>query len=47
MQDISAAILVGSAERAKNILGWKPRFSDIDVIVEHAVNWYVRLNGLE
>ena len=40
-------VLVGSAERAKNILGWKPRFSDIDVIVEHAVNWYVGLNGLE
>ncbi|MBF0499162.1 MAG: UDP-glucose 4-epimerase GalE [Candidatus Riflebacteria bacterium] len=30
--------LVGDASRARNILGWKPRFSDLGIIVEHAWN---------
>lgn len=36
-------ILVGSSEKARSVLGWKPEFTDIDVISEHAVNWF--LNG--
>lgn len=38
-------VLVGSSDRAKKILGWKPEFTDIDVIVEHAVKWYLKSNG--
>lgn len=32
--------LVGSSEKAMQVLGWRPRFADIDVIVEHAWNWH-------
>lgn len=32
--------LVGSSEKAMRVLGWRPRFADIDVIVEHAWNWH-------
>ncbi|MFZ2960726.1 MAG: UDP-glucose 4-epimerase GalE [Candidatus Ozemobacteraceae bacterium] len=28
--------LVGDASRARSILGWKPRFADLHVIIEHA-----------
>ncbi len=37
-------VLVGSSDKAKKILGWKPEFPDIDVIVDHAVKWYLKLN---
>lgn len=41
------SVLVGSSGKARKILGWKPQFADIDVIVEHAVKWYLKLNGIE
>lgn len=34
------AILVGSSEKAKKILGWKPEYSDIDTIIAHAWEWH-------
>ena len=34
------ANLVGSSEKAKRILGWKPEYQDIDVIMKHAWNWH-------
>ena len=34
------AKLVGSSEKAKKVLGWKPVYSDIDVIVRDAWNWH-------
>ena len=34
------AILVGSAEKAAEILGWVPQYGDIDTIVSHAWNWH-------
>jgi UDP-glucose 4-epimerase len=36
-------IVVASAERARTVLGWRPQFDDIDVIVAHAVAWEKRL----
>jgi UDP-glucose 4-epimerase len=33
------ARLVANAERAKRVLGWKPEFADLDVIVGHAWGW--------
>lgn len=33
-------ILVGSAEKAEKILGWKPQYGDIQAILEHAWKWY-------
>lgn len=38
------AILVGSSEKAKRILGWKPNYSDIDTIVTHAWKWHENAN---
>ncbi len=34
------AKLVGSSEKAEKVLGWKPRYADIDTIVAHAWNWH-------
>ncbi|NBI60422.1 UDP-glucose 4-epimerase GalE [Lachnospiraceae bacterium] len=32
--------LVGSAKRAETLLGWKPQYGDIRVILEHAWKWH-------
>ena len=37
------AILVGSSEKAKKILGWKPEYSDIDAIIAHAWKWHEKV----
>ena len=34
--------LVADARRAAAVLGWRPRFDDLDVIVEHAWRWRER-----
>ncbi len=34
------AVLVGSSRKAKKVLGWKPKYSDIDTIVAHAWEWH-------
>lgn len=34
------AKLVGSSEKARKVLGWEPRYADIDTIVKHAWNWH-------
>lgn len=34
------AKLVGSSAKAQRVLGWKPIYTDIDVIVEHAWKWH-------
>ena len=34
------AILVGSSERAKRVLGWEPAYGDIKTIVRHAWKWH-------
>ena len=34
--------LVGSAELAEKLLGWKPQFTDIDTIISHAWSWHRR-----
>ena len=34
------AILVGSSEKARKILGWEPQFTDIKTIVHHAWKWH-------
>ncbi len=33
-------ILVASAEKAINILGWKPKYNDLNKIIETAWNWH-------
>ena len=34
------AKLVGSSDKAVKVLGWKPQYADIDIIVEHAWKWH-------
>ncbi len=34
------AILVGSSEKAKRVLGWEPIYGDVDTIVRHAWAWH-------
>ena len=34
------AILVGSSEKAKRVLGWEPAYGDIDTVVRHAWAWH-------
>jgi UDP-glucose 4-epimerase len=34
-------VLIGSAEMAKRVLGWKPRLNDLGVIIETAWNWHL------
>lgn len=38
-------ILVGSAERARSILGWQPQYADLDQIIAHAWNWHQKRHG--
>ena len=34
------AKLVGSSRKAQKVLGWKPKYADIDTIVDHAWKWH-------
>lgn len=34
------AKLVGSSEKARRVLGWEPKYADIDTIVKHAWEWH-------
>lgn len=36
------AALVADASAAKSVLGWRPRFADLDTIVAHAWTWEMR-----
>ena len=39
------AILVGSSEKARRVLGWEPRYTDIETIVRHAWDWHMKKMG--
>ncbi|MGG3888371.1 UDP-glucose 4-epimerase GalE [Metabacillus fastidiosus] len=42
------AVLIASSEKAIKELGWKPKYSDINIIIESAWNWYqIHPNGYE
>lgn len=32
--------LIASAEKAKKVLGWKPKYPDLETIVQHAWDWH-------
>ena len=40
------AILVASAEQAKQVLGWQPRYTELKEIITHAWAWEQKLSGL-
>lgn len=33
-------VLIGSAKKAETVLGWKPRYGEIETIIEHAWKWH-------
>lgn len=33
-------VLIGSAKKAEEILGWRPQYTEIEKMVEHAWNWH-------
>ena len=39
------AVLVGSSDRAKTVLGWNPQYADLHQIIAHAWNWHQRRHG--
>lgn len=41
-----APILVGSSEKASKILGWQPKYKELEYIVETAWKWHQKLNNL-
>lgn len=36
------AVLYAAADRARNELGWRPKYADLEVIVRHAWQWHSR-----
>ena len=34
------SVLIASSERARNILGWKPKYDDLETIISTAWNWH-------
>jgi UDP-glucose 4-epimerase len=36
------AKLIASAKKARKILGWKPKYPDLETIMQHAWNWHVK-----
>lgn len=37
--------LVGGSQRAREVLGWDPQYSDIDTILAHAWRWHQQRHG--
>jgi UDP-glucose 4-epimerase len=37
--------LIAATARIREVLPWKPQFQDLDLIVEHALNWEKKLNA--
>lgn len=40
-----ASELVGSSQKARDVLGWDPKYGDIDTILAHAWRWHQRRHG--
>ena len=40
-----APILVGSSEKAQTILGWQPKYADLEKIITHAWQWHQQRHG--
>lgn len=38
-------ILVGSSEKARNLLGWQPQYADLHTILTHAWQWHQHRHG--
>jgi len=40
-------VLVGSSQKAKNILGWKLKYADLEAIVETAFEWHKKISAVK
>ena len=40
-----APILVGSSAKARKILGWQPKYADLNKIISHAWQWHQKRHG--
>jgi UDP-glucose 4-epimerase len=38
-------ILVGSAEKARSLLGWQPQYGELETILNHAWQWHQKRHG--
>ena len=38
-------VLIADATQAKNLLGWEPKYSTIDIIINSAYKWYTKNNS--
>jgi UDP-glucose 4-epimerase len=41
-----APMLIGSSEKARQILGWNPQYPELETIVRHAWNWHQKRHKL-
>jgi UDP-glucose 4-epimerase len=39
-REVDTSILVASSDKARKILGWKPKYTEIDSIIKTAWNWH-------
>lgn len=39
------AILIGSGAKARKVLGWKPKYADLEQIIAHAWQWHLQKHG--
>ena len=39
------AVLVGSSKKAERVLGWRPKYTDLEQVVSHAWQWYCQKNS--
>lgn len=44
-RDGDPAVLIGSAEKAQRVLGWKPEYGSLTDIISTAWNWHQKMNG--
>jgi UDP-arabinose 4-epimerase len=40
------AMLIADAAKARSILGWKPQYENLEIMVEHAWRWYQKRFGI-
>ena len=36
------SVLIASSDKAKELLGWKPKYADLSIIIQTAWEWHMR-----
>ena len=42
-----APILVGSSNKVRQVLGWNPKYADLQTIISHAWQWHQKRHGIQ